>query len=161
MKTKLLLFFLLIFAFTNAQVNSVAVVGEAAGGWPGDPGNPGPEDVHQMSSVDNEHWTLTGLALTNYNAGGGIKFRANNAWTINWGNAAFPSGTGTQSGSNILCMAGTYDVTFNSTTGAYTFTNAVTFPSVGIIGTVLGPDGFDGADVDMTTFDGVNYTLTN
>ncbi|MGK4569086.1 hypothetical protein [Flavobacterium sp. 3HN19-14] len=40
MKTKLLLFFLMIFAFANAQVNSVAVVGEAAGGWPGEAGNP-------------------------------------------------------------------------------------------------------------------------
>ncbi|MDI1256237.1 MAG: T9SS type A sorting domain-containing protein [Flavobacterium sp.] len=160
MKTKLLLFFLLIFAFTNAQVNSVAVVGEAAGGWPGDPGNPGPTDVHQMSSVDGENWTLNGLALTNYAVAGGIKFRANNDWIINWGNAAFPSGTGTQGGANILCMAGTYDVTFNSTTGVYAFTNAVTFPSIGIIGTVLGPNGFDGPDVDMVTFDGVNYTLS-
>ncbi|MGK4569087.1 hypothetical protein [Flavobacterium sp. 3HN19-14] len=114
-----------------------------------------------MSSTDGEHWTLNGLALTNFASGGGIKFRANNAWTINWGSTVFPNGTGTSGGSNIQCIAGTYDVTFNSTTGAYTFTNAVTFPSIGIIGTVLGPNGFDGPDVDMTTFDGVNYTLAN
>ena len=114
-----------------------------------------------MATVDGENWTTSGLALSNYGVGGGIKFRANNAWTINWGNAAFPSGTGTQNGANILCAAGTYDVTFNSTTGVYAFTNAVTFPSIGIIGTVLGPNGFDGPDVDMITFDGVNYTLTN
>ena len=36
----------------NAQITSVAIVGEAVGGWPGDPGNPGPTDVHQMTSTD-------------------------------------------------------------------------------------------------------------
>ena len=104
MKTKLFLFFaVLMMSFgVNGQINSVAVVGEAAGGWPGDLGNPGPEDVHQMTSTDGENWTLSGLLLTTFDVnGGGIKFRANNAWDINWGAAEFPAGTGIQDGANI------------------------------------------------------------
>jgi hypothetical protein len=112
--------------FANSQINSVAVVGEAAGGWPGSTGNPGPTDVHQMTSTDGENWTLSGLTLTTFAPDGGIKFRANNAWTINWGDVAFPSGTGSQGGANIRCIAGTYDVTFNSTTGAYNFSEVTT-----------------------------------
>ena len=109
MKTKLFLFFtVLMMSFgVNAQINSVAVVGEAAGGWPGSPGNPGPEDVHQMTSTDGENWTLSGLTLTTFATDGGIKFRANNDWAINWGAVEFPAGIGTQGGANIQCIAGT------------------------------------------------------
>ncbi|AWA30028.1 hypothetical protein HYN48_08020 [Flavobacterium magnum] len=161
MKKTLLFLTMLLFSITQAQVNSVAVVGEAAGGWPGDPGNPGPEDVHQMATTDGVHWTLENLTLTTFGSGGGIKFRANNAWAINWGSTAFPSGTGTQNGQNIQCVAGVYDVTFNSDTGAYSFTNVVSFPSIGMIGTAVSADGFAGPDVDMVTFDGISYSVTN
>jgi hypothetical protein len=132
MKTKLFLFFaVLMMSFgVNAQVTSVAVVGEAAGGWPGSPGNPGPEDIHQMTSTDGENWTLNGLVLTTFATDGGIKFRANNSWDINWGAAEFPAGTGTQGGANIQCIAGTYDVTFNSTTGVYNFSGGTPLPTV-------------------------------
>jgi len=53
-----------------------------------------------------------------------VKFKQNHAWTINWGSASFPSGTGVQDGANIpVSPAGTYLVTFNKSTGAYSFTN--------------------------------------
>ncbi len=52
---------------------------------------------------------------------GEAKFRANNAWTINWGGAAFPNGTGTQDGPNIPVTEGNYKVTLDITTGAYKF----------------------------------------
>ncbi len=163
MKTKLLLLILLFSSlFTiNAQVNSVAIVGEAAGGWPGEPGNPGPVDTHQMETTDGENWTLSDLVVSNAGTGGGVKFRANNAWAINWGSTAFPNGTGTLNGANLLTVAGTYDVAFNSTTGVYSFSNVVEFPSIGIIGTAVNAGGFDGPDVDMVTFDGITYTLSN
>jgi hypothetical protein len=51
------------------------------------------------------------------------KFRADGAWTVNWGASTFPNGIGTQNGPNIPAVAGTYQITFNSATGEYTFTN--------------------------------------
>ena len=162
MKTKLLLLIALIFSAINinAQITSVAVVGEAAGGWPGSAGNPGPTDVHQMTSTDGENWTLSGLTLTTFAPDGGIKFRANNDWTINWGSEAFPSGTGTQGGANIKCIAGTYDVTFNSTTGDYNFSGGTPLPVVKLVGTAVTEPGglvlnISGAD----TFSVSNSTL--
>jgi hypothetical protein len=128
----------------NSQVTSVALVGEAVGGWPGDPGNPGPTDVHQMTSSDGENWTLVDVALTDAAVNGGVKFRANNAWTINWGSASFPSGTGTQNGANILPIAGVYTVTFNSTTGVYNFAGGAPIPVVNIVGAATG-----GTDIAM------------
>jgi len=162
MKTKLFLFFaVLLMSFgMNGQITSVAVVGEAAGGWPGDPGNPGPTDVHQMTSTDGENWTLSGLTLTTFASGGGVKFRANNAWDINWGSAAFPAGTGTQGGANINCVAGTYEVTFNSTTGVYNFAGGTPIPVVKLIGASTGTvDGIAMSLSGADTFTATNVTL--
>lgn len=60
---------------------------------------------------------------------GEVKFRADDGWTVNWGSGAFPSGIGTQDGANIPVPAGTWKVSFNVSTGAYSFTQAVTFAS--------------------------------
>lgn len=162
MKTKLFLFFtVLLMSFAvNAQVTSVAITGEAAGGWPGSVGDPGPIDVHQMTSTDGENWTFSGLTLTTAAVNGGIKFRANNDWAINWGAAEFPIGTGTQGGANILCTAGNWDVAFNSTTGAYTFTAGVPLPVVKLIGTCTGLiEGLNMPAISLTTFKLTDVTL--
>jgi SusE outer membrane protein len=54
---------------------------------------------------------------------GAAKFRADNDWAANWGDAPFPSGIGTQGGSDIKNVtAGTYQIIFNTLTGEYTFT---------------------------------------
>ncbi|MCZ8197219.1 MAG: T9SS type A sorting domain-containing protein [Flavobacterium sp.] len=145
MKTKLLLLLAVVMTAFSVNAQTIAIVGEAAGGWPGDPGNPGPTDIHQMTSTDGINWTYTGLVLTN--AGevsgcsgancGGVKFRQDNAWAINWGSASFPSGTGTQGGTNIQCLAGTYDVTFNSVTGEYNFSGGAPIPVVKLVGTAV------------------------
>jgi hypothetical protein len=148
----------------DAQITSVALVGEASGGWPGDPGNPGPSDTHQMNSTDGVNWTLSAVTLTNAATGGGVKFRANNAWTINWGSSAFPTGTATLGGSNISCLAGTFDVTFNSTTGAYSFSGTpIVFPTIAIVGAGAGGWPVD-PQVDsnqMSTTDGTNYSINS
>lgn len=162
MKTKLLLFLtVLVMTFgVNAQITSVAIVGEAAGGWPGQPGNPGPIDIHQMTTTDGENWTINGLTLTTFATGGGVKFRANNDWTINWGAVDFPTGTGTQGGANIQCIAGTYDVTFNSTTGVYNFSGGNPIPVVKLIGAATGT--VDGITMNISgadTFTATNVTL--
>jgi len=162
MKTKLLLFIALIFSAVNinAQITSVALVGEAAGGWPGSAGNPGPTDVHQMTSTDGENWTLEAITLTTFAPDGGVKFRANNDWTINWGAEAFPSGTGTQNGANIRCIAGTYDVTFNSTTGVYSFSGGTPLPVVKLVGTAVTEPGGLVLNISGTdTFSVSNSTL--
>ncbi|MEX0595652.1 MAG: T9SS type A sorting domain-containing protein, partial [Candidatus Paceibacterota bacterium] len=101
---------------------SIAIVGEAVGGWPGDPGNPGPLDIHQLVTTDGETYTINNLVVTTALPNGGAKFRQDNDWTINWGNNTFPTAT-SSNGNNILTVAGTYNVTFTRTTGAYNFTN--------------------------------------
>ncbi len=164
MKTKLFLFFtVLLMSFgMNAQVTSVALVGEAAGGWPGSPGNPGPIDVLQMTSTDGENWTLNAVTLTTFASGGGVKFRANNDWAINWGAVDFPSGTGTQNGANILCIAGTYDVTFNSTTGVYNFSGGTPLPTVKLVGVCTGTvEGITMTVAGADTFSASNVTLVD
>lgn len=60
---------------------------------------------------------------------GEVKFRADNAWTVNWGASTFPSGIGTQDGPNIPVPAGTWKVRFEFPSGAYSFTPAVTYSS--------------------------------
>lgn len=156
MKTKLLLIIALIFSAINVNAQNPAVVsitGEAQGGW----GNGFDRD---MTSTDGENWTYSGLIVTTANSPtgveGGLKFRANNDWAINWGSAAWPMGTGTQGGTNIQCIAGTYDVTFNSTTGEYNFSGGAPIPVAKIFGTAVTP----ATGITMTTLDAVVYKTT-
>lgn len=77
-----------------------------------------------------------------------LKFRANASWDTNWGGDAFPSGTGTAGGANIVVPeAGTYQITFNCTTLAYNFTK--TTGSIGLVGTINGWGGA-GEDYNLT-----------
>lgn len=68
-------------------------------------------------AADESFWVLPSVDLTT----GEAKFRAEDAWTVNWGLAQWPSGIGTQDGPNIPVTAGTYRVTLNSVTGEYNF----------------------------------------
>uniref|UniRef100_UPI0040490D7B T9SS type A sorting domain-containing protein n=1 Tax=Flavobacterium sp. TaxID=239 RepID=UPI0040490D7B len=89
---------------------------------------------------------------------GVVKFRQDGNWTVNWGSTDFPSGTGTQGGADIPVPFGSYDVTFNYTTGAYTFTALPSeFPVIGLIGEFNDWS----QSVNMFTEDGENYTLPN
>lgn len=158
MKLKLFFcFFWLGLLTVQAQINSVGIVGSAVGGWPGTQGNPGPEDVHQMSSTDGINWVYENLTITNSSSQEGLKFRANNQWNINWGANSFPSGLGTQDGPNIIGLSGVYDVFFNSTTGAYSFVGGNPASGVKLIGTATG--NTDG--LIMTTDDGIIYKIEN
>ena len=90
--------------------STLGIIGDATpAGWDSD------TDL-TFDAADANALTLT-LDLT----GGEAKFRLNDDWAINWGATDFPSGTGTQDGPNIPVAAGTYTVTFNPLTGAYTF----------------------------------------
>ena len=61
---------------------------------------------------------------------GAVKFRADDAWTVNWGSNSFPSGVGTQGGADIPVQPGTWKIRFEFPSGAYSFTTAVTYSSV-------------------------------
>ena len=71
-------------------------------------------------------WTITMQLSANE-----AKFRADNAWTVNWGGpaaplATFPAATGTMNGPNIAVpTAGRYTVRFNDVSGAYQFSVAL------------------------------------
>jgi hypothetical protein len=144
---KLFTFLSILFITMSSRAQVVGMIGEFTG-WGTSP------DV-VMSTVDNVNWTVTNqlFSLT-----GGVKFRLDAAWVTDWGSADFPAGTGTQGGSNIPVPAGNYDVAFNSSTGAYTFTPVVTnFDVIGFNGNF----NSYGAAVPMFTTDGIQYVKSD
>lgn len=130
----------------NAQITTVGLIGSATpGGWDA--------DTSMVQDVDSSNlWTMS-ITLTD----GEAKFRANDAWDVNWGDVAFPIGVGTQNGPNIPVIAGDYTITFNSNTGAYYFSVA---SDIGIIGSAT-PTGWD-SDVNLfqSTTDTNEYYIT-
>ena len=95
------------------QVAPVTLIGNgiSGGGWT--------TDVVLTSTDGGKTFTKSGLQLVE----GGVKFRVNNAYATSWGGTAFPSGTGAlNSSDNIPTTPGTYDVTFDRSTGEYAFT---------------------------------------
>lgn len=123
---------------------TVGIIGSATpGGWDVD------SDLRlaDPERVDKSTWT-TIVYLT---AGDEVKFRANDAWDVNWGDTGFPTGTGTADGPNIpIPTSGFYKVVFNDETGDYTFTlqNTPVYNTIGIIGSATA-GGWD-ADTDLT-----------
>lgn len=74
-----------------------------------------------LTTTDGFGYTISNLTLTD----GVVKFRKDNSWTTNWGALDFPIGTGTQNGPDIPVTAGTYTISFERTSGNYTFTNTL------------------------------------
>ena len=74
-----------------------------------------------LITTDGFGYTISNLTLTD----GVVKFRKDNSWTTNWGAVDFPIGTGTQNGPDIPVTAGTYTISFERTSGNYTFTNTL------------------------------------
>ena len=126
------------YSFNDTSVPSYATVGIIGSatpqGWDA--------STAMVQDVFNPHvWTLANVTLT----AGEAKFRANNAWDVNWGTVDFPNGTGVLNGANIPVTAGTYNVSFNDQTGVYSFgtdTPSPTYNTVGIIGSAT-PQGWD------------------
>ncbi|WP_194766269.1 T9SS type A sorting domain-containing protein [Tamlana sp. I1] len=166
-KITFIIFCLLTVNFASAQLNSVAIVGNGAGGWPGDAGNPGPTDTNQMTSTDNILWSLDNVTLTS----GAVKFRGNNSWDLpyNWGGTSFPTGTAIEDGAGIGTTAGVYNITFNSNTLEYAFVlvSASNLNAVSIVGDGAGGWPGDAGNPgpndlhQMTSTDGINWTLDN
>lgn len=133
--------------FQNSECGTfctVGIIGDATpGGWDID------TDLFLADPTrkDKDTWT----AIVYLIGGKDAKFRASDNWDKNWGADAFPTGTGTQNGSNIrVSTTGFYKVTLNSSTGAYSFVaqSVPTLTSVSIIGDGT-PGGWD-ADTPLT-----------
>ena len=103
------------------------------------------KDVNMLQdAVDQNEYSIT-IRLKQ----GAVKFRANDAWDLNWGSTEFPTGTATANGPDIpIAIAGKYIIHFNKSTGAYSFEEIAEFTTIGIIGSAT-PGGWD-ADTDMT-----------
>lgn len=83
-------------------------------------------DVAMTASetTNNHYWYTTYTFSSDFTppvGSGGMKFRADAAWTNNWGAGYFPVGIGTNGGTNVPHMAGTYKVLFNDVDGCYYF----------------------------------------
>jgi hypothetical protein len=107
-----------------------------------------------MTTLDGNIYTLNRVSLVP----GALKFRGDHSWTLpyNWGGTTFPSGTGVVDANGItIPAAGLYNVSFNKTTFAYSFT----FQVVSIFGDAT--PGSWTTDTDMTTIDGFNYAINN
>lgn len=128
----------------------VGVLGTALIGW---------NDDIDMLSTDGIHYTLSNYPLTY----GSVKFRQDNAWSINWGSDTFPTGFGYQDGPNIpIPNIGNYNIFFNRITGEYSFKCINNCPvDIGIIGTAVPPNYDWNTDVNMQTNDRITYTLKN
>ncbi len=139
------------YTFTLASFPQISIVGSAAGGW----GTAGVVDTNVMTTTDGVTYTLNYIPLTT----GLVKFRQDNSWNTNWGGDVWPSGPTTVG--NIPSVQGYYNVTFNRTTGAYSFlpyTISVVGDGVGGWGPYPQPAEYTDPNV-MSTVDGENYTL--
>ena len=150
---KLRLFFSTLFCslllFSASQAQSIGLIGSATpNGWD--------VDTNMVQNPDSSFlWSM----VIHLNVGE-AKIRQDDAWDINWGDAAFPTGVGTQGGSNIpIPAAGQWSITFNSNTGAYAFAYT---SDIGIIGDAT-PNGW-GEDTkmyyDSTDPDSNSYFIT-
>ena len=91
-----------------------------------------------------------------------IDFEANTDFSFiidgeEWGNVGFPDGTAVEGGA-IPVLANMYNITFNLETKAYRF-DFVTISMVGI--GVFPDDETWNTDLDLTTTDGVNYSIAS
>lgn len=105
-------------------INSIGLVGDATpGGWDVD------TELNQDPN-DGSIWRAN-IDLV----AGNCKFRANGEWVLSWGGPDWPSGIGTANGGDIpVPTDGFYQVTLNTTTGAYSFLPVVYYTSIGLIG---------------------------
>jgi len=124
---------------SNASYPEIGIIGSAING--------GATTDTDMFTTDGTNYFLNAFDVTT----GDAHFRQDNAETINWSSAAFPSGTGTLNGDAIPVTANTYNITLDITSGAYGFD----FVTISLIGQFNSWSG----DTDLTTTDGENYTL--
>lgn len=102
------------YAFMNSADKdpyaAIGIIGDATpGGWDND------TDLIQNPS-NPYRWSVV-INLTEAET----KFRANDAWDVNWGGVDYPSGIASKGGPNIAVKEGTYTIHFHTGTGEYTY----------------------------------------
>jgi hypothetical protein len=127
---------------------SVGILGSSLSGWD--------TDV-DLQTTDGVHYTLQQDL-----AAGAVKFRQDDTWMVNWGGTDFPSGIASSYGPNIMVTnPGTYEIAFNRETGEYSFTcTGNCTPYLGIAGTAVPLYNDFNTDVNLTTYDGITYSLS-
>ena len=95
---------------TMTDYSTIGMIGDF-NGWGGDL-------ALEQSTYDSHQWSLKDITIPTT---GKFKFRADGAWTVNWGAGTELSGQGTQGGADIPLTAGTYDIYFNDIDGRYQF----------------------------------------
>ena len=94
---------------SSVTYGTIGVIGDGTPtGWDSD------TDLTQ-SAFDPHIWYISNFTLVD----GALKFRANDDWSVNWGNNTPISGFATQDGPNVPTTAGTYDIWFNDIDGSY------------------------------------------
>lgn len=93
----------------TTEYSSISLIGDF-NGWGGD------VDLTQLANAPHNWYVRTTIP-----SDGGLKFRANHDWTVNWGATMDLSehyyGAGVANGDNITVPAGTYDFYINDITG--------------------------------------------
>jgi hypothetical protein len=98
------------------------------------------------------------FSLNNYAILDGVcKFRANGNWTTNWGGVDFPAGVASDTLGDLPVAAGTYNITFNRVTGAYSFATAGV-EELGQISAVAFPN--PATDVVNFQIDATDFVIT-
>ncbi len=157
MKTKLLLlnvaFFLCSF-YGFSQFDVISLTGDGVGGWTNNPAT-----TNFLTTTDGITYTKQNFQITGSGSTAALKFIkvvSPPSWDSTYGPSSaagtpnWPSGSATTT-DNIAGVAGFWNVTFNLTTKAYTFTAGVNpNPTINITNS--------GAAIAMTTTDGINYT---
>jgi len=102
---------------------SMGLIGEF-NGWGGDVAMSPSEPTY---GTNNHVWYTTYTFANNFTppvGNGGCKFRANGGWTYNWGAGTFPVGLGTNGGTNIPFLKGSYTIVMNDVDGCFYFFSA-------------------------------------
>ena len=116
----------------NFFTPKIGIIGEAVGGW-------GDANELALTTLDGVTYTILNLSVVANSQG--CKFRLDNRWDKSWGSASFPSGTAATSGTpNIPATPGTYNVTFNRLTGAFSFADALATTSFQSLGFSVSPN---------------------
>lgn len=135
----------------------ISITGIAVGGW-------GDGFDFDMTTTDGVNYTYSGIVIDGTPGSNELKFRTGHDWSLpNYGGSGWPTGVATTTGGNIVAGAsGTYDVTFNLTTGEYSFF----FPTIALVGSATPtgwPTGTPG-EVDaaqLTTTNGADYSINS
>lgn len=101
--------------YSLTAITTMGIIGNATvGGWD--------NSTPMVYNKDTKKWTVTAVLTTQAAPDNGMKFRANNAWTINYGDTG-NDGVLDLDGKNIGTTAGTYLITLDlSNPRHYTYT---------------------------------------